>query len=98
MSLITLSLYFQYGGTALHNATYMNNVDIINMILDHAVQIDFKDKVSIIKATTMLTTIPCRDSISATDNISQGPNIVLDMYACSTLMFCYNVVCYYGRQ
>ena len=57
--LITLSLYFQYGDTALHNAAYMNNTDIINMILDHAVQIDVKDKVSIIKATIMLTTIPC---------------------------------------
>ena len=72
----------------------MNNVDIINMILDHAVQIDVKDKVSIIKATTMLTTIPCKDSISATGNISQGPNIVLDhmviyVHVC---MFHFNVL------
>ena len=47
-----LSFYSQNDYTVLHRAVNNNNIDLVKMILDHAVQIDVKNKVSVIKATT----------------------------------------------
>ena len=44
-----LSSYSQDDETALHWAAYNNNVDLLKMILNHTVEIDVKNKVSIIK-------------------------------------------------
>lgn len=57
--LIALSLYSNHDGTILHYAAYHNNVNIVRTILNHTVQIDVENKVSVIKTTTMLRTIPC---------------------------------------
>ena len=54
-----LSLYSQDDDTALRWAAYNNNVDLLKMILDHTIDIDVKNKVSIIKTTIVLITIPC---------------------------------------
>ena len=48
-----LSLYSQDGDTALRWAAYHNNVDLMRVILDHTVQIDVKNNVSIIKTTSI---------------------------------------------
>ena len=49
-----LSLYYQDGETALRWAASYNNVDLMKVILDHTVQIDVQNKVSIIKTTGIL--------------------------------------------
>ena len=47
-----LSFYSQNDYTVLHRAVNNNNIDLVKMILDRTVQIDVKNKVSVIKATT----------------------------------------------
>ena len=54
-----LSLYSQDDVTALHWTAYNNNVDLMRVIFNHTVDIDVKNKVSVIKTTIMLITIPC---------------------------------------
>ena len=57
--IVCLSLFSQDDDTALRWAAYRNNVDLMRVIFNHTVQIDVKNKVSIIKTTTMLTNVPC---------------------------------------
>ena len=54
-----LSLYSQDDDTALRWAAYNNNVDLLKMILDLTIDIDVRNKVSVIKTTIVLITIPC---------------------------------------
>ena len=49
-----MTLYSQDNNSALHWAAYNNNVHIIRMLLDHTVQIDVKNQVSIMKIRAML--------------------------------------------
>ena len=58
-----LSLYCQDGDTALGWAAYNNNVDLMRVILDHTVQIDVKNNVSMIKTTSITIYIAYRNGI-----------------------------------